>query len=191
MMTAIILTTRMAEVQNDAKQGYRRKTARTCDSHAPFESMTPRHMAYMDHILDALLCSWKRCHESSTAPRILFRAELCWQTSREHLFRSHIAPIHCERCLTKFRSVVALDTHRRVENACQLKNGERPKGITLAQERQLRNRKKNSVGQTDEERWMEIWTVLFPNDPCPQSPCTIIPLKNNRLSCRHLILTLL
>ncbi|KAH7395480.1 hypothetical protein BKA64DRAFT_59994 [Cadophora sp. MPI-SDFR-AT-0126] len=90
---------------------------------------------------------------------------------KEHLFRCHLAPIHCPRCWCEFDTLTNLEDHIKAENICKKRDsGHPPKGITAEQERILRSRKKSPAGQSEEERWMEIYQLLFPNEPCPTSP---------------------
>jgi hypothetical protein len=71
-----------------------------------------------------------------------------------------------------FKTQEQLDVHVRValNDVCELQNGIPPEGITLDQERRLRSRKKASPNQSDEERWRDIYKLLFPNEQIP-SPC--------------------
>ncbi len=48
-------------------------------------------------------------------------------------------------------------------------------GFTKDQEKKLRSRKKTYADMTDEDKWREIYCVLFPDDEqgtCP-SPCRL------------------
>jgi hypothetical protein len=105
----------------------------------------------------------------------LHLAGLADQILREHLYRYHLAPIHCMRCWAQFRSNDELNDHLRVraESLCSTRGGPKPEGITAAQERLLRIRKKSSRSQTEADRWMDMYKILFPEDPCPNSPCTV------------------
>ena len=95
-------------------------------------------------------------------------------TCREHLFRCHLAPIHCPRCWCEFEAERDLENHLQAEDICHKRNsGDPPRGITAEQARVLRSRKKSPVAQSEEQRWMEIYQLLFPNEPCPDSPCMI------------------
>jgi len=92
---------------------------------------------------------------------------------KEHLFRCHLAPIHCPRCWRVFDSSQELESHMLVqaERICDVGNsGNPPKGITAEQAKVLRSRKKSSARQSEEDRWMEIYQVLFPGEPRPKSP---------------------
>jgi hypothetical protein len=60
--------------------------------------------------------------------------------------------------------------HRMAVKACKLKPFVSAEGITSAVEKQLRSRKKAHASQTQEQRWKEIYGLLFPMDSVP-SPC--------------------
>lgn len=48
-----------------------------------------------------------------------------------------------------------------------------PSDITSYQEKQLKSRKHTTRRQTDEEKWRDIYRLLFPNQEIP-SPCKCI-----------------
>lgn len=91
---------------------------------------------------------------------------------REHLYRCHQISPHCKRCWRTFKTQQQLDSHITVAatDICDVQSGNPPTGITPAVERQLRSRKKSHPNQTDEERWKDIYKILFPNVEIP-SPC--------------------
>src|SRR3569833_322223 len=91
---------------------------------------------------------------------------------REHLYRAHKIPPHCKRCWKVFEKETELDEHIMVPAAdiCETRPGTSPAGITPDQVNQLRSRKKSSRNQTDEDRWHDMYRLLFPNDVIP-SPC--------------------
>ncbi|KAH6675858.1 putative resistance to glucose repression protein 1 [Halenospora varia] len=62
-----------------------------------------------------------------------------------------------------------LDAHLTVASSeiCEVQVGSPPAGITPAIERKLRSRKKSHPNQTDEERWKDIYRLLFPNIEVP------------------------
>jgi hypothetical protein len=53
---------------------------------------------------------------------------------------------------------------------CDLSLGGEVEGITDNIEKRLRSRKKTTEGQTAEERWKEIYYLIFPSEPIP-GPC--------------------
>lgn len=88
---------------------------------------------------------------------------------KEHLYRCHQISPHCKRCWRTFKTQQQLDGHLTVAatDICEVQAGKAPAGITSAVERQLRSRKKSHPGQTDEERWKDIYKLLFPNEAVP------------------------
>ena len=53
---------------------------------------------------------------------------------------------------------------------CEFKSFVPTEGITTAIEKQLRSRKKGHASQTQEDRWKDIYRILFPMEPVPD-PC--------------------
>ncbi|KAI9743783.1 MAG: hypothetical protein M1818_002517 [Claussenomyces sp. TS43310] len=88
---------------------------------------------------------------------------------KEHLYRSHKAPIQCVRCWLVLPSQQALDCHLTVVNMCDLQPGKREDGISLDIEKRLRTKKKTSRDQTAEGRWKEIYQLLFPGEEVPSA----------------------
>jgi hypothetical protein len=89
---------------------------------------------------------------------------------REHLYRRHRVPIQCKRCWLPFKTQAALDAHLTVVDICALSPGHPAEGLTLDLEKKLKSRKKASPDQTEEQRWREIYGLLFPNEVVP-NPC--------------------
>jgi len=83
--------------------------------------------------------------------------------------------IHCKRCWKIFRNQEQLDEHIRATEICELQAGQPPEGLTVEAERKIRIRKKLHPGQTEEDRWREIYKLLFPTEEIP-SPCKSIPI---------------
>ncbi|KAF4632584.1 hypothetical protein G7Y89_g5539 [Cudoniella acicularis] len=90
-----------------------------------------------------------------------------WQTIAR--VKCHQMPAHCKRCWQTFKSQQQLDAHLTVASSdiCEVQLGHPPAGITTAMERKLRSRKKSHPNQTDEERWVEIYKLLFPDTEVP------------------------
>jgi hypothetical protein len=68
--------------------------------------------------------------------------------------------------LNSHLTVAALDI-------CELKLACPPEGITPEIEKRLRCRKKAHPDQTEEDRWKDIYRILFPDTVVP-SPCKSI-----------------
>ncbi|KAH7306092.1 hypothetical protein BKA65DRAFT_198481 [Rhexocercosporidium sp. MPI-PUGE-AT-0058] len=100
---------------------------------------------------------------------------------KEHLYRRHMAPIQCVRCWLFFKDQENLNIHISATNICERRDGEAAEGITPSTEKRLRSRKKLSGGQTDNDRWRDIYRMLFPGvtDEDIPSPCkSLMPRKS-------------
>jgi hypothetical protein len=115
-----------------------------------------------------------RKHDNSTYN--IYTHRVCalssWQTIarvKEHIYRCHQTPAHCKRCWATFKSQQQLDAHITVasEDICEVQAGTPPAGITSTVERQLRSRKKAHPNQSEEDRWRDIYKILFPNSEVP------------------------
>ncbi|KAK3997883.1 hypothetical protein QBC44DRAFT_228949 [Cladorrhinum sp. PSN332] len=85
---------------------------------------------------------------------------------KEHLYRRHYKT-HCQRCKQIFADARELADHEMMIQGCEVVDGNVPSDITSYQEKQLKSRKNNARKKTDEEKWREIYELLFPNEPVP------------------------
>ncbi|KAK4445420.1 hypothetical protein QBC34DRAFT_306863 [Podospora aff. communis PSN243] len=84
---------------------------------------------------------------------------------KTHLYRRHALPIQCPRCWGVFKSDELLRTHLQQNPPCQMADNRTPvEGFTKDQEKRLRSRKKAQADTKDEDKWREIYTILFPDD---------------------------
>ncbi|TPX16332.1 uncharacterized protein E0L32_003981 [Thyridium curvatum] len=95
---------------------------------------------------------------------------------KEHLYRCHM-PIFCPRCKALFRTKPALDKHLMiaVADVCEVRDCPPPAGITIEQEKELKSRKKSSPGQSEEDKWNNIYSLLFPTEATPS--CYFEPIR--------------
>ncbi|KAF5665501.1 hypothetical protein FHETE_6613 [Fusarium heterosporum] len=103
-----------------------------------------------------------------------------WETVhrvKEHIFRSHRLPEHqCRRCFKEFEGEEALSRHSRSAVACKVQaRNSQLEGIDASQERLLHARaKKSNTGpdqkKIEEERWNEVYRIIFPNESQAPSP---------------------
>lgn len=114
---------------------------------------------------------------------------------KEHLYRRHYK-IHCQRCKQTFSDARQLTIHEMAPEACELLDVKPPGDITTSQERQLKSRKHTYRRQSDEEKWREIYRLLFPNDivpsPYPEYAEDFQPMgaeSRNVLEFQHYLLT--
>jgi hypothetical protein len=89
--------------------------------------------------------------------------------SRGHLYRYHRI-YQCERCKCLFDSTEDVTQHRKSVQACELSLVPEAEGITDCIEKRLRSRKKTHRDQSEEDRWRELYLILFPETIVP-SPC--------------------
>ncbi|KAF4630123.1 hypothetical protein G7Y89_g8018 [Cudoniella acicularis] len=83
-----------------------------------------------------------------------------------HLYRHHRI-FQCQRCKMLFNNSEEVDEHLKAVKGCDLSLGEEAEGITANIEKRLRSRKKTSKDQTEEERWGEMYRLIFPGDLIP------------------------
>ncbi|KAH9203629.1 hypothetical protein DL95DRAFT_501668 [Leptodontidium sp. 2 PMI_412] len=85
---------------------------------------------------------------------------------KEHLYRYH--RVHqCQRCKDCFKEEKELDVHFEANEGCESRPMKIVEGITAKMEKQLRCRKKAYRGQSESERWKEIYKLLFPQEAVP------------------------
>ncbi|KAH8895961.1 hypothetical protein GQ53DRAFT_838856 [Thozetella sp. PMI_491] len=94
---------------------------------------------------------------------------------KEHIYRCH-RHLYCPRCKVIFENKPQLDLHVEAsrEDICDVRPG-RPPGITPEQERQLRSKKRPAGGRSEEEKWRNIYALLFPNEDIPS--CYFEPIE--------------
>jgi uncharacterized C2H2 Zn-finger protein len=91
------------------------------------------------------------------------------------LYRYHRI-FQCPRCKSLFENADNLESHTLEVQGCELNQEQPAEGITGNIEKKLRSRKKAHRGQSETERWREIYSILFPEEGVP-SPCeSNIPL---------------
>ncbi|KAE9971747.1 hypothetical protein BLS_004325 [Venturia inaequalis] len=84
---------------------------------------------------------------------------------KEHVYRRHTL-FTCPRCQLSFEDSETLNEHAQAAESCTIANHppEQPiEGCNKEQERKLRCRKRQP-GETDEDRWAEMYRILFGDD---------------------------
>ncbi|KAM0199897.1 hypothetical protein ACHAPI_002995 [Fusarium lateritium] len=105
---------------------------------------------------------------------------------KEHLYRRHMLPkFRCNRCRQDLKSSARLNEHQRADIICQRQSEEaEEEGIDEETEKLLRARKRKNgkarqVGE--EEKWVEIYKILFPHDdPVPSPYPELCPVQPNQ-----------
>ncbi len=90
--------------------------------------------------------------------------------------RKH-SPVQCDRCYRVFsgtnrtRCMSDLRNHRQQRVPCERGNPALQEGVSEVQWRMMErhNRKKNQEKHKF-EKWYEIWDILFPDAPKPETP---------------------
>ncbi|EXK93781.1 hypothetical protein FOQG_04985 [Fusarium oxysporum f. sp. raphani 54005] len=102
---------------------------------------------------------------------------------KEHLYRRHMLPkFRCNRCRQDLKSAFNLNEHQRADTICQRQSEEpEEEGIDEEQERLLRVRKRKNGKASqvaEEEKWVEMYKILFPHDdPIPSPYPELCPLQ--------------
>ncbi|KAF4627619.1 hypothetical protein G7Y89_g10534 [Cudoniella acicularis] len=75
----------------------------------------------------------------------------------------------CQRCKELFKNQEDLNSHSLALKACDINSKEPAEGILVNGniEKRLRSRKKAHPGQTEKERWQEMYGILFPMEAVP------------------------
>jgi hypothetical protein len=97
---------------------------------------------------------------------------------KTHLYRRHPLPTQCPRCWEPFKADAPLQEHLQQDPPCAVRsNRTLQEGFTKDQEKKLRSRKKTHADMTDEDKWREIYLILFPDDDqsTVPSPCECFP----------------
>ncbi|CZR68125.1 uncharacterized protein PAC_18024 [Phialocephala subalpina] len=93
--------------------------------------------------------------------------KLCALTSHKNIARvkAHLYNYHtihqCPRCKQLFDTAAMLEIHALAPDSCQLQTLEHIDGITSKIKEQLQCRKKAFPGQTEPERWVQIYRIIF------------------------------
>lgn len=93
---------------------------------------------------------------------------------KEHLYRSHAQPIHCPRCNLNLASQQDLIEHLSSKDRCEESGGvSNQKGNSIEgfdEEQEKKLRRRSQSGQTENEKWIEVYKILFPKDDHSKIP---------------------
>ncbi|KAF2477623.1 uncharacterized protein BDR25DRAFT_2571 [Lindgomyces ingoldianus] len=95
---------------------------------------------------------------------------------KEHLYRNHTLPIFCPRCYATFKVQALLHEHQRADERCPKRHEVAIEGFDKLQEKRLRSRKRVQPEVSEEDKWREMYRILFPDDddmlmPSPYMEC--------------------
>ncbi|KAK5660526.1 hypothetical protein OQA88_13075 [Cercophora sp. LCS_1] len=83
---------------------------------------------------------------------------------RAHVYARHVSPPQCPRCWEPFEDGELLK-HLQQDLPCAVQAERKVlDGYTKEQEKMLRSRKKARCGMSEEEKWIEMYRILFPDD---------------------------
>lgn len=88
---------------------------------------------------------------------------------RNHLFLAHRQPILCPVCATAFVSYAARDGHLRAQD-CIPHACANFVGLDDRQLAQVDMMDLEETSMPEEEQWVRLWQIVFPNSPKPESP---------------------
>lgn len=79
----------------------------------------------------------------------------------------------CPRCNRTFEDTAKLKDHLRTLDGCKVQEREPLEGIDKEKEQQLRCRKRVFRAESEEQKWKDVYLILFPDtDPFAlPSPC--------------------
>ncbi|CZR55762.1 uncharacterized protein PAC_05650 [Phialocephala subalpina] len=78
----------------------------------------------------------------------------------------------CDRCYIEFKNDRDLVAHRQLPDPCDIQPSTLKEGIDDGQWEKIVStlRKNTDKGKSEFERWFEVWKILFPDTPPPQTP---------------------
>ncbi|KAJ8067322.1 hypothetical protein OCU04_004675 [Sclerotinia nivalis] len=83
-----------------------------------------------------------------------------------HLYRHHRI-FQCQRCKRLFSNQEEVNDHLKQEVACELSKDVQEDGITNEIVEKLRSKKKTHRSQSEEDRWKEMYRIIFSTDVMP------------------------
>lgn len=86
---------------------------------------------------------------------------------KQHLKRHHRQRTHCNICLEQLPNEDALHDHVRAQS-CRKREYIAPDGMTALQEKRIVSRV-GTKNKSASEQWFEVYEILFPGEPRPQS----------------------
>ncbi|KAI1502347.1 hypothetical protein F5X99DRAFT_158860 [Biscogniauxia marginata] len=93
---------------------------------------------------------------------------------------SQLPRFTCNRCAWEFPNSRELALHQRSTRPCELRQPDCLEGISSEQESQLKSRKKEFTSKPEDEKWVDVYCVLFPNDDILDIPTPYYEYSNER-----------
>ncbi|KAL3301684.1 Nicotinate-nucleotide diphosphorylase [Colletotrichum asianum] len=82
---------------------------------------------------------------------------------KEHLHRTHRQKPNCPRCRTTFSAEAEVREHLKSQSLCEVLEGVSVEGFDEVQEKQLKSKKRGRVVKSEQDKWREIYRILFPD----------------------------
>ncbi|KAF4937174.1 hypothetical protein CGCF245_v005898 [Colletotrichum fructicola] len=90
---------------------------------------------------------------------------------KEHLYRVHKQQPHCIRCGELFPDTSDVKVHlSRPDEVCDVARGVSIEGLTTEQIQKLKSKKRKPGVTTNEEKWQDIFAIVFPDARCCPDP---------------------
>ncbi|KAF5614131.1 uncharacterized protein FSUBG_11 [Fusarium subglutinans] len=94
---------------------------------------------------------------------------------KEHMFRKHSLPEYqCRRCRVDLETSEALEAHSQQLQACTpcISNQD---GLSQDQVKRMRSKKGAGKNKSDQDKWNDVYSIVFPHDQQTPSPCMSAP----------------
>ncbi|PVH72131.1 hypothetical protein DL98DRAFT_433827 [Cadophora sp. DSE1049] len=92
---------------------------------------------------------------------------------REHLYRKHYVEFQCQRCKVRFSSQSKLCQHAESDDPCKPAPRQAKDGFTSDVKLVLLSKKKSFPNQDEQDKWREIYQLLFPLADTATHPCKL------------------
>ncbi|KAJ0347969.1 hypothetical protein KNSL1_005990 [Colletotrichum chrysophilum] len=83
---------------------------------------------------------------------------------KEHLHRTHRQKPNCPRCRMTFSAEAEVREHLKSQSLCEVLEGVSVEGFDEVQEKQLKSKKRGRVVKSEQDKWREIYRILFPDN---------------------------
>ena len=92
---------------------------------------------------------------------------------RSHIYKRHARPHQCPRCWQSFTEESLYQSHQVAEERCTAQAKKPADGYSKSQEKELRSKKRNADVRNEQDKWVKVYRILFPEDDAGRipSPC--------------------
>ncbi|KPM45637.1 hypothetical protein AK830_g912 [Neonectria ditissima] len=127
-------------------------------------------------IISNLACPFLKRHPNKKWPRCQ-RGWASVHRIKEHIYRAHELPIHCDRCFKEFNEEKELRQHNRNADRCDVVDPPCDMlGINEETVKKLRSRA-GARNATAEEKWKHMYMIIFPDVPPEDVPSPYYDLQ--------------